>query len=444
MNAKDKKIFKQFSKSILKFLDKNGIKVKPFPEIVLDDSPQEGLFIKTGYYVPSENKIVVFTQDRHLKDCARTLTHEIIHHKQNLEGKNMNFTNEDDVKDNKELEELESEAYLKGNIYFRKWTEYERKKDDILQEGKREYLKSLLYEYRIKETIKERGINKKIFDGNYTRILEESIGKDSFDTYLPYCEIIDEALSYDEVDLESFKIKKELNPKFWKDNKLDSRIRLKLLDIADDFIEFLGIDWVKPRDITITGSLANFNWDKRYSDIDLHILIDYNKVDKRKDFVRNYFNSLKNEWNNKHDNLKIFGFPVEVYVQDSNEHHNSSGVYSIEKNEWINEPERYELTGIKLNDGFIKKEVSEYTKKIDDIEDELAKYKNDKYQLRKLSNKSQSILDDIRKKRQKSLKDSKNEITEWNYIFKCLRRYGYIDKIYELNTLIYDKMNSLP
>ena len=30
---------------------------------------------------------------------------------QNIQGKNMNFTNADDVKDNKELEELESEAY---------------------------------------------------------------------------------------------------------------------------------------------------------------------------------------------------------------------------------------------------------------------------------------------------------------------------------------------
>ena len=84
-----------------------------------------------------------------------------------------------------------------------------------------------------------------------------------------YAPKVDESLAPSEVDLSSFNIKKELNPKFWKDDKLDSRIRIKLLDIADDFIDFLGVDWVKPEDITITGSLANYNWNKKYSDIDL-------------------------------------------------------------------------------------------------------------------------------------------------------------------------------
>ena len=52
---------------------------------------------------------------------------------------------------------------------------------------------------------------------------------------------IEEALSPSEVDLSSFNIKKELNPKFWKDDKLDSRIRIKLLDIADD-VHHAGVD----------------------------------------------------------------------------------------------------------------------------------------------------------------------------------------------------------
>ena len=104
-------------------------------------------------------------------------------------------------------------------------------------------------------------------------------------------ESIDESLTPSEVDLSSFNIKKELNPKFWKNDRLDSRIRMKLLDSADDFIDFLGVDWVKPEDITITGSLANYNWNQKYSDIDLHIIMDYSKVDERTDFVDNYFYS---------------------------------------------------------------------------------------------------------------------------------------------------------
>ena len=95
-----------------------------------------------------------------------------------------------------------------------------------------------------------------------------------------------EIIEPDDVDLSSFNIKKHLNPKFWDDGHLDTRIRLRLLDIADDFFYSLGVDWVEPEDVIITGSLANYNWSKKYSDIDLHILIDYEDVDERVDFVR--------------------------------------------------------------------------------------------------------------------------------------------------------------
>ena len=295
------------------FMEKEGLKVSPFPELNLDWSEQDGLFIRTGFYSPNEKAITVFCQDRHEKDILRSFSHELIHHMQNLEGKNLNFSGDDDVKDNKELEKIEAEAYLKGNIYFRKWTEYE----------------------------------------NSNKIISES-------------RIIDET-NPDDVDLSSFNIKHELNPKFWKNNLLDSRIRLKLLDIAEDFIEFLGVDWVEPDDIIMTGSLANFNWNKKYSDIDLHVLMDFSKVDKRKDFVKKYFDSLKNQWNEEHGDLKIFGFPVEVYVQDTNETHASSGVYSLDKNEWLTEPKREKLAKAKVNKSLIRSKVAKYIDSIDDL-----------------------------------------------------------------------------
>jgi len=43
------------------------------------------------------------------------------------------------------------------------------------------------------------------------------------------------------INLSSFKIKEELHPKFWPKGKLNSRVRLRLMDIADDFIEGIGI-----------------------------------------------------------------------------------------------------------------------------------------------------------------------------------------------------------
>lgn len=63
-----------------------------------------------------------------------------------------------------------------------------------------------------------------------------------------------------DVNLSSFKVKKELNPKFWPNGKLNSRVRLRLMDIADDFVKELAVNWVKPKDVIFTGSAANYNW----------------------------------------------------------------------------------------------------------------------------------------------------------------------------------------
>ena len=219
---------------------------------------------------------------------------------------------------------------------------------------------------------------------------------------------------------------------------------MKLLDIADDFIEFLGVNWVKPKDIIITGSLANFNWNEKYSDIDLHILLDYNKVDKRKDFVSNYFYTLKKQWNDEHEDLKIFGFPVEVYVQDIDETHTASGVYSLEKNEWLEEPERDKLAKVKVNKTNIKKEVSIYTEKIDNLIKLFKENKKDKHRLEQISKKAEHIFNEIKSNRKNSLNGKNTEITEDNIIFKSLRRLGYIDKIVKIISDSYNILNSLP
>ena len=54
--------------------------------------------------------------------------------------------------------------------------------------------------------------------------------------------------------------------------------------IADDFFETLDIGWVEISDIILTGSLANYNW-SRFSDVDLHILVDFGEVDENEELV---------------------------------------------------------------------------------------------------------------------------------------------------------------
>lgn len=253
-----------------------------------------------------------------------------------------------------------------------------------------------------------------------------------------------EIVNPEDVDLSSFNIKKNLNPKFWKNGVLDSRIRMKLLDIADDFIEFLGVDWAKPEDITMTGSLANFNWDENYSDIDLHIIMDYSDVDERTEFVSNYFYSQKKLWNEEHSDITIMGFPVEVFVQDVNERHDSSGVYSLEKNKWLIEPEREKLASSKVNKAFIKDKVSEYMNKIDKLEYLLNKSKDDEYRLRRVMEKSDNLFDKIKGERKIGFERSGGkEINNYNIVFKALKRNGYLEKLVNVKSMAYDKLNSL-
>ena len=91
----------------------------------------------------------------------------------------------------------------------------------------------------------------------------------------------------------TFEYHKELNPNIWTDNKLNPEIREKLLEIAAAFVDYLDLD-VDIEDITLTGSLANYNYTK-YSDFDLHILTDYKQYDVDKDLLKDTY-LIENGW----------------------------------------------------------------------------------------------------------------------------------------------------
>lgn len=238
----------------------------------------------------------------------------------------------------------------------------------------------------------------------------------------------------------TFSVQKELNSKLWVNGKLNSRVRLRLLDIADKFFDSFEVNWVKPDDIILTGSIANYNWSK-YSDIDLHIVIDFSKVDKRTEFVKDYFDSKKTIWNENHENLKIYGFPVEIYVQDKNEKHTSSGIYSLEKNEWLKEPERDELEAVKLDKEKIVNKSADIIRKIESFE-KTAKTEKDTEKVDILSKKVKELFDKIKGLRKDSLAKG-GEMSFGNVVFKILRRLGYIGRLVDLKSVTYDKINSL-
>jgi hypothetical protein len=109
--------------SLTDYMGSNGLTLKPHPSVEFVDDDKENaanIFGKTAYYMPSEQKVVLFTLNRHPKDILRSYAHELIHHHQNLNGTLENFqttnTNEDG-----DLDRIEREAYENGNILFRNW-----------------------------------------------------------------------------------------------------------------------------------------------------------------------------------------------------------------------------------------------------------------------------------------------------------------------------------
>jgi len=235
------------------------------------------------------------------------------------------------------------------------------------------------------------------------------------------------------VDLTGFEMRNELNPKIWdEDQKLRPEIRKNLLKISDDYFEGLELDGVDIEDVTMTGSLANYNWSK-YSDVDLHILIDYNDVPVDEDLIEDFLKTKSTSWNESHD-IKIYGFEVELYLQDIEEEHVSSGVYSILKNEWIIKPEKKR---IKINDKSVNLKSKRIMDAIDKLYDEVEDGNYDG-----IVDKADKIKDKIKKMRQAGL-DDVGEFSVENMVFKVLRRNGMLDRLSDIKTVSYDKSVTL-
>lgn len=244
-----------------------------------------------------------------------------------------------------------------------------------------------------------------------------------------------------EIDLSSFKKKDELVPSIWDESgKLNSRIRLKLLDIADDFWDFVNLKWVEPKGIILTGSICNFNWSEQ-SDIDLHIIADFDEIDEKTEFVRDYLDSKKNEWNNEHDALEIMGHKVELYVQNLGEMPKSNGIYDLEENDWSRHPNINDIHPLGLDKFPIKDKAANIMTIIDDMYDALSST-DDSHKIEQMGDDANYLWKKIKELRKNSL-EKDGEMGKGNVVYKILRREGYLDKLWKLKTLCYDKTNSI-
>lgn len=241
-----------------------------------------------------------------------------------------------------------------------------------------------------------------------------------------------------QINLKSFDKKKELCPEIWKDNDLKKIIKKHLKSIAENFIDDLEMPDFKIKDIMFVGSMAGYNWSK-YADIDLHILTDFSSLKKHgdKETLKKLFDLKKNDWNAKH-HILIYGYPIEIYIQDTEESNASDGVYSIKYGKWVKIPH---FSNEHIDRELVKKQASQYINIIDRIE-ELSNKSISKKQCAHLKDEIEKLHDEIVSGRRSGIA-SEGEYSAQNIIFKVLRRSGHLEKIRDIKTKLFDKIQSL-
>jgi len=98
--------FINFAKEFLGIND--GIQIK----LAFERTPD----LKTTAYYNSTGFLVVYVKDRAIIDVCRSIAHELVHHKQNLDGKL-----KDAVRDGEDGSPIENEANAVAGVIIRKY-----------------------------------------------------------------------------------------------------------------------------------------------------------------------------------------------------------------------------------------------------------------------------------------------------------------------------------
>ena len=220
-----------------------------------------------------------------------------------------------------------------------------------------------------------------------------------------------------------------LNPQFWtEDQVIKQNIRVALLKVADKFYDNLdlGIDY---QDVALVVSLANYNWHDK-SDFDVHIVIDFTKVSDDIKLVKRAMDAARHKWNLLYD-LEIKGHPVQMYIQDIDQHNESKGRYSLLNNQWINKPSKDEP---QIDKQFIISKASSIIQQIYYLQEQLKNEKN--------IAKVQQAANDLKWKLLQARRAAINQGGQYsqdNLIYKYLRKNGYIQKLYQISKQAYKK-----
>lgn len=237
-----------------------------------------------------------------------------------------------------------------------------------------------------------------------------------------------------------------LNPVFWTKKKdrsgdekwvFDQRVRRKLLRIAKEFFSKFS-DVLKEKnivDIQLTGSLSNFNYTD-FSDLDVHIIVDLKGIDDdNPQILKLAIDGIRFAWNLRHD-IVIRGYDVELYVQNEDEPHTASALFSLLNNEWIKKPV-YDPPTVDEMD--VEKKYAGIVSDIENLHTRLMVSVDLPSNARQLYKRCVKLKDKIQKMRKEGLAKG-GEMSIGNLAFKKLRNEGYIEKLIDIISKSYDKI----
>lgn len=129
--------FEEMIQSLVSFSqDRFGFE-KP-PSLFINSDPENAAKVlgKTAYYDPQSMQIHIYADERHPKDILRSISHELVHHKQNLDGQldGNHYHGEGYAQKDDHMRDMEKQAYLNGNMCFRDWEDGYKQNETIYNE----------------------------------------------------------------------------------------------------------------------------------------------------------------------------------------------------------------------------------------------------------------------------------------------------------------------
>ena len=212
--------------------------------------------------------------------------------------------------------------------------------------------------------------------------------------------------------VESIELHDSLNPKLWlPDSSLRPEVKEQLDVIVNEFINELEKNEIPIRiiDVHLVGSNASYNYSD-ISDLDVHLVANFDEVTCDPYILSMLYAYFKTYFNDKYD-ISIHGVDVELFIEDMNSSTISNGIYSLYDNEWIKFPDKVATPEVDIS-----KDIVPYYNMYKSVIGA-----NDGVE-------AQQLLDDLYRLRRNSL-STEGEFGVGNLIFKEFRSNSWIDNL---------------